>query len=70
VLRDEPFDFAGSDMTARLQVLGERINDFKEFWQPPPPGAVYFHRKLGGMYLLASRVNARVNVHQMIKQWL
>ena len=51
-------------------MLGEEVNNFKEFWQPPPPGAIYFHRKLGGMFMLAGRLNARVNVHRLIQPWL
>jgi hypothetical protein len=31
---------------------------------------MYFHRKLGGMFLLASRVKSRVDVHELIKRWL
>jgi hypothetical protein len=31
---------------------------------------MYFHRKLGGMFLLASRVKARVDVNGLIRRWL
>ena len=42
----------------------------RAFWQAPPTDAVYFHRKLGGMFLLASRLKARVNVHQLITRFI
>ena len=67
---DEVYDFSCSDIPARMSELGESIRDYTEFWQAPPTDAVYFHRKLGGMFLLASRLNARVNVHQLIQQFL
>ena len=50
--------------------MAESVHDYKEFWQAPPMDAVYFHRKLGGMYMLASRLEARVNVCQLLQRWL
>ena len=46
------------------------MQDFKEFWQAPPTDAVYFHRKLGGMFMLANRIGARVDVRELILQFL
>lgn len=67
---DEDYDFANSDMPARMSELGQSVTDYKDFWRAPPTEAVYFHRKLGGMFMLASRLGARVNAHQLIQQWL
>ena len=64
---DEDYDFSRSNIPARMSELGESIRDHSEFWQAPPTDAVYFHRKLGGMFLLASRLKASVNVYQLIK---
>ncbi|KAA1188551.1 AarF/ABC1/UbiB kinase family protein [Pseudohalioglobus sediminis] len=67
---DAPYDFARSDMANRMSAMAEDVTDYRDFWQAPPTDAVYFHRKLGGMFLLASRLRARVNVHALIKQFL
>ena len=67
---DTGYDFAHSDMAARMSQLAERVTDYRDFWQAPPTDAVYFHRKLGGMFMLATRLRARVNVHQLIQRWL
>ncbi len=67
---DEPYDFAGSTMPARLSELGQRATEYADFWHAPPTDVVYFHRKLGGMFMLASRMEARVNVHELIQRWL
>jgi len=67
---DEDYDFAHSNMAPRMSELGEEVTAFRDFWQAPPTDAVYFHRKLGGMFLLASRLKARVNVHHLIQQFL
>ncbi len=67
---DEAYDFGNSDMPARMSELSESVLDYRDFWRAPPTEAVYFHRKLGGMFMLASRLGARVNVHQLIKRRL
>ena len=67
---DGDYDFAASDMARNMSALGEEISNFRDFWQAPPTDAVYFHRKLGGMFMLASRLKARVNVHHLIQRWL
>ena len=66
---DGEYDFAHSDMSARMSQLAEEVTDYRDFWQAPPTDAVYFHRKLGGMFLLASRLKARVNVHQLMQRF-
>jgi predicted unusual protein kinase regulating ubiquinone biosynthesis (AarF/ABC1/UbiB family) len=67
---DAPYDFARSEMAAQMSALGEEVTGYRDFWQVPPTEAVYFHRKLGGIFMLASRLKARVNVHRLISQFL
>ena len=68
--QDVLYDFANTDMPGRMAEMAESVRDYKDFWQAPPTDAVYFHRKLGGMFLLASRLEARVNVFQLMQRWL
>ncbi len=63
---DKPFDFAGSDLSQRLAELGEGITRYREFWHAPPMDVMYVQRKLGGLFLLATRVRAKVNVHRLL----
>lgn len=70
VVEDKPFDFAGSDLVRQISEMGEKATGFQDFWQAPPTDAVYFHRKLGGMFMLGSRLKARVNLNQVITPWL
>jgi predicted unusual protein kinase regulating ubiquinone biosynthesis (AarF/ABC1/UbiB family) len=67
---DEPYDFGNSDMPARLAELGQRATEFADFWHAPPTDVVYFHRKLGGMFMMAARMQARVNAHELMQRWL
>ena len=67
---DVDYDFARSNMAKQYVDLGEDVTEYQDAWQAPPSDAVYFHRKVGGMFLLASRLKARVNVHQLMQRWL
>ena len=42
----------------------------REFWHTPPAAALFLHRKLGGLYLLAARLKARVDVRQLAECFL
>jgi hypothetical protein len=37
----------------------------REFWKIPPADAMLLQRKFGGLYLLAIRLKARVDVHAL-----
>jgi predicted unusual protein kinase regulating ubiquinone biosynthesis (AarF/ABC1/UbiB family) len=67
---DGAYDFGGTDLSARLASLAESVQEFREFWQAPPSDAIFFHRKVGGMFLLAQRMDARVNIAQLLQQRL
>ena len=67
---DVAYDFAGSDMAAKMSVMAEDITRFRDAWRAPPMDAIYFHRKVGGMFMLASRLHARVNVHRLLQPYL
>ena len=67
---DIEYDFSNTDLANRLAELSNDVGDFKEFWQAPPTDILYLHRKIGGMFLMASKLNAQVNVYRLIKPWL
>jgi len=39
-------------------------------WHIPPIDTLFIQRKLGGIYLLAARLKARVDVRAMLRPWL
>ena len=61
------FDFGQTDMVQRLRQAGMALGLDRDFWHIPPIDTLFLHRKLGGLYLLAARLKARVNVHQLVK---
>lgn len=64
------FDFANSQLSERLSELSSEAYGFKEFWQTPPTDILYLHRKLGGTFLLATRMAAKVNCKEMVMPWI
>lgn len=67
---DGEFDFANSQLSERLKDLSDDAYGFKEFWQTPPTDILYLHRKLGGTFLLATRMAAKVNCRQLVEPWI
>jgi hypothetical protein len=67
---DEPYDFAASSMPQRVSEIGQEATEYADFWHAPPTDVVYFHRKIGGMFMLAARMGARVNAHRLMQAWL
>ncbi|MDM7862000.1 AarF/ABC1/UbiB kinase family protein [Alteromonas sp. ASW11-36] len=59
------YDFGTSDLGKRLQEKGMSLSNNEAFWHVPPANSVFLHRKLGGIFLLASNLKARVDVHSI-----
>ena len=64
------FDFGVSDLAARIRDAGMILGRDRTFWHTPPADALFLHRKLGGLYLLAARLKARVDVRQLLEGFL
>ncbi|UJF17908.1 AarF/ABC1/UbiB kinase family protein [Vibrio sp. SS-MA-C1-2] len=66
VIYQDEFDFKNSDLSKRLQDAGKVLSLEQNYWHTPPSDALFLHRKIGGMYLLASHLGSRVNVHELL----
>jgi len=64
------YDFKTGQLSDRLSNLSQDGYSFKEFWQTPPTDILYLHRKIGGMYMLATRLGARVNTYALASPYL
>ena len=64
------YDFGASDLAVRLRDAGLKLSLDRDFWHTPPADALFLHRKLGGLYLLAARLGARVDVGRLAEPWL
>lgn len=68
--RREAFDFGASDLSARLRDEGIAFSRERELKRLPPTDALFIHRKIAGMYLLATRLKARVAIRDLVEAWL
>ena len=64
------YDFGRSDLALRLRQAGLALGRDRDFWHIPPVNLLFLHRKLGGLYLLAARLKAQVNVQQLVQDFL
>ncbi len=70
-LRQEaPFDFGQSDLLERLRDMGMAIGNDRELSHVPPAATLFLHRKIGGMYLMAAKLRARVALRPMVEAHL
>ncbi|WP_295846674.1 AarF/ABC1/UbiB kinase family protein [Tardiphaga sp.] len=68
--QDGAFDFGQSDIAARLRDGGMRIATDREHWSIPPIETLLLQRKVGGIFLLASRLRARVHIRPLLANYL
>ncbi len=65
--QDTPFDFGRSDLLERLRDMGLAIGTDRDLMHVPPAETLFLHRKIGGMYLLATKLRARVDLGRLVK---
>jgi predicted unusual protein kinase regulating ubiquinone biosynthesis (AarF/ABC1/UbiB family) len=64
-----PLDFARDDLPARMRQRGMEIGSERDLWHIPPPETLFLQRKIGGLYLLAARLGARVDFPALLAPW-
>ncbi len=70
-LREEgPYDFGASDLVGRMRDAGIAMQDDAEHFRIPQIDALFLQRKFGGIFLLASRLKARVDLRAVIGPYL
>ena len=68
--RDEVFDFGDNQIAAQMRGKAMELAGKKELWHIPPAETVFIQRKFGGMYMLATRLRAKVNVHALMQKYV
>lgn len=66
---DAVFDFGHSDLLERLRDMGMAIGQDRELSHVPPAATLFLHRKIGGMYLMATKLRARTALRAMVQAY-
>jgi predicted unusual protein kinase regulating ubiquinone biosynthesis (AarF/ABC1/UbiB family) len=64
------YDFARTDLATRMRDRVVELRLAQRYWHLPPVEILMLHRKLGGLYLMASRLQARVDVAALVRPYL
>ncbi len=67
--QDTPFDFGQSDLLQRLRTMGLAIGAERDLTHVPPAATLFLHRKIGGMYLMAAKLRARIALRPMVEPY-
>ena len=67
--QNTPFDFGTSDLLERLRNLGLAIGTDRDLAHVPPAATLFLHRKIGGMFLMAVKLRARVALRPMVERY-
>ncbi len=63
---DQTYDFGVSDLANKIRQRGSALSFQENYWHTPPIDAIFLHRKIAGLYLLAARLKAKINIHSLV----
>jgi predicted unusual protein kinase regulating ubiquinone biosynthesis (AarF/ABC1/UbiB family) len=69
VWQDAPFDFGTCTLLETLRGMRLAIGNDRELALVPPAATLFLHRKIGGMYLMATKLRARVALRPMVETY-
>ncbi|MEP3892292.1 MAG: AarF/ABC1/UbiB kinase family protein [Hellea sp.] len=70
LLKDKPFDFGDNQIAQKMRDKAMTLAGKRELWHIPPAEMVFIQRKFGGMYMLATRLKASINVRALTQKYV
>ena len=64
------YDFGQSNLAERISQAGMEMSFKNNYWHTPPVDAIFLHRKLAGVYLIAARLKSRVDVKTLFEPYV
>ena len=64
------FDFGATDLAIRMREAGMAMSADHEHFRIPPMDTLFLQRKFGGIYMLATRMRAQVDLRAQIEPYL
>lgn len=65
---DGKFDFGDNDISNSLRDKGMEMAMDKQMWHLPPVDTIFIQRKFSGVFMMASRLKAKVNVRALMQR--
>ena len=62
-----PFDFRDNTFADEMRRRGQAIGTERDLWHIPPAQTLFVQRKIGGLYLLAARIGAQVDIAHLAR---
>ncbi len=69
-LQDDSYDFASSDLPNRMREAGLKLSMKLQYWHTPPVDALFLHRKMAGLFLLAKTLKAQVAIRHLLTPFI
>ncbi len=63
------FDFKHSELALKIKDAGLALSAQSQQWHTPPVDALFIHRKLAGLYLIAARLGAKIDVRALFSHF-
>ena len=64
------YDFSNSGLAKKISMAGRDLSFKKNYWHTPPADALFLHRKIAGLYLIAAKLNAKINIQNLINPYI
>lgn len=65
-LRQGVYSFGQTGLSVAIRGKGFELAENRDFWHTPPMDCVFLHRKVGGLFLLASRLQATIDLRRAL----
>ena len=64
------YDFGSDSLPFDVEEMQAQYQQLQPYWLAPLPEALFVQRKLGGMFLLARKLKARIALRSLLKPHL
>ncbi|PYF10552.1 putative unusual protein kinase regulating ubiquinone biosynthesis (AarF/ABC1/UbiB family) [Rhodobacter viridis] len=64
------YDFGQNDLALRMRDESLALQSHRHHFRFPPVDSLFLQRKFGGVYLLATKLRARIDLRTLVESWL
>ncbi|ETD87610.1 ABC1 kinase family protein [Rhodobacter capsulatus] len=64
------YDFGQNDLALRMRDESLALQSHRHHFRFPPVDSLFLQRKFGGVYLLATKLRARIDLRNVVESWL